>query len=83
LAPVPVGMVVSALLTDGRKLPGQAKVAAVFHSDDAVRLCAPLLHYPWPGRALVAKISAMADTYFATGQLPASRTLPVALSRSE
>lgn len=83
VAPVPVGMVVTALLADDRKFPGQARVAAVFHSDDAVRLCAPLWHYPWPGRALVAKISAMAEAYFATGRLPASRTLTPVMCRLE
>ncbi|HAP39402.1 MAG TPA: hypothetical protein DCQ94_06550 [Nitrospira sp.] len=81
VAPVPVGMVVSVLLEHGLRLPQQVKVAAVFHAEDAVNLCPPLLHYPWPGPALAAKISAMAEAYFARGQAPASRTLTPVLNR--
>ena len=83
VAPVPVGMVVSALLAHGYDLPKQAKVAAVFHAEDAVRLYSPLLHYPWPGQALGAKIGAMAEHYFATGKLPRSRTLIPEMTRLE
>lgn len=81
VAPVPVGMVVSALLDHGLKLPQQVRIAAVFHAEDAVNLYPPLLHYPWPGPALAAKISAMAEAFFARCKAPTSRTLTPVLNR--
>jgi hypothetical protein len=83
VAPVPVGMVVSALIGQGFILPQQAKIAAVFHAENEVLFHTPLLHYRWPGLALGAKISAMAEAYFARGRTPLSRTLTPVLHRIE
>ncbi len=70
VAPVPVGMVVTAILQKGLQIPEQVRLAAIFHGEEAVQLYPPFLHYPWPMPALLKRISAMAEIFFSSGKLP-------------
>ncbi len=75
LAPVPVAMVVTALLQHGIAVPAQAEVVALLHSPEAVRLYPPPPAYAWPMTAIVREITRAAESFFATGILPASGKL--------
>jgi DNA-binding LacI/PurR family transcriptional regulator len=78
LAPVPIGMVVTALLQHGLALPAQVEVAALMHPPESVQLAPVLRHYPWPMGALVRQIAAAAENYFSRGTLPATgKTLAI------
>ncbi len=82
LAPVPVGMVVTALLQHGIAVPAQAAVAALMHTDDAIQLYPPPIHYPWPMTALVRQIGSAAERFFTTGALPAGgKTVAIEAAR--
>ena len=70
LAPVPVGMVVTALLQAGIAVPAQAAVVALMHPAEAIQLLPPPVHYPWPITALVRQISTVTERFFTTGILP-------------
>lgn len=70
LAPVPVGMVMTALLQHGIAVPAQAEIVALMHPVEATQLYPAPLHYPWPIDALARQITAAAEKYFATGRLP-------------
>ncbi|MBS0661655.1 MAG: GntR family transcriptional regulator [Verrucomicrobia bacterium] len=81
LAPVPVGLVVTALWRAGVAVPAQAEVVALLHSPEAVKLEPPPAHYPSPVRQLVRHLTEAAVRYFDTGRLPAmAKTLPTELS---
>ena len=70
VAPVHIGMVVSALLQYQISIPGQVEVAALFHTPESVMLFPPLIHYAHPGAALDKHLDQVADQYFSTGRLP-------------
>lgn len=70
LSPVPIAMVVTALLQKGIAVPAQAEVIALLHSVDAVHLCPPPPTYTWPMQAVVKEVTRAAETYFTTGSLP-------------
>jgi hypothetical protein len=71
LSPVPIAMVITALLQHGIAVPGRAEVVALLHSPEAVRLYPPPPVYPWPMSAIVREITRAAERFFATGQLAA------------
>ena len=78
LAPVPIGMVVTALLRRSIAVPEQCEPIALMHSEEAVQLCPPPVHYPWPVAALSRQICAATERYFTTGTLPAvSKTVSI------
>lgn len=84
LAPVPVGMVVTALLQHGIAVPAQATVAALMHPKEAIQLYPPPVHYPWPMAALVRQICSAAERFFATGTLPADgKTIAIEAAGAE
>lgn len=70
LSPVPIAMVVTALLQKGIAVPAQAEVIALLHSVEAVHLCPPPPTYTWPMQAVVKEVTRAAETYFTTGSLP-------------
>ena len=81
VAPVPVGLVVTALWYLGVAVPAQAEVVALFHSPEAVKLVPPPAHYPQPVRQIVRLLTEAAGRYFETGRLPVmARTLPAELA---
>lgn len=81
LAPVPIGLVVTALLQHGVAVPQQAEVVAVFHSPEALKLYPPPAHYPSPVNRLVQHLADAAVSYFATHRLPdLKKTLAVELA---
>lgn len=75
LSPVPIAMVVTALLQKGIAVPAQAEVIALLHSTEAVHLCPPPTAYAWPMQAVVKEVTRAAETYFTTGRLPAGGKL--------
>lgn len=75
LSPVPIAMVITALLQHGIAVPGRAEVVALLHSPEAVRLYPPPPVYPWPMTAIVREITRAAERFFATGLLPAGGKL--------
>lgn len=82
LAPVPVGLVMTALLQQGIAVPAHATLAALMHHDEAVQLQPPPVHYPWPMAALLRQITTAAHRFFATGRLPAGgKTVAVEAAR--
>lgn len=70
IAPLPVTMVAGALAQAGRKIPAQVSLAAVFQADEGVQSYQPLLHYPWPLPAILARITSIAEAFVANGRLP-------------
>lgn len=82
LAPVPIGLVMTALLQNGIAVPAQATLAALMHNDEAVQLAPPPVHYPWPMTALMRQIAAATTRFFTTGKLPAGgKTLLIEAAR--
>lgn len=82
LAPVPIGLVMTALLQRSIAVPAQATLAALMHNDEAVQLTPPPIHYPWPMHALMRQIATATTQFFATGKLPAGgKTLPIEIAR--
>ena len=75
LAPVPIGIVVTALLQHGIRMPHDAEVVALFHAREAVELHPPPVHYPIPIRAQTRLLTAAAVAYFRTGRLPPTRKM--------
>ncbi len=69
LSPVPVGMVVTALLQHGIKVPQQAEVVALLHSAQSTLLYPPPPAYAWPMTAVVREITRASEHFFATGAL--------------
>lgn len=70
LAPVPIGLVVTALLQHGIAVPAQADVVSLFHTREAVTLYPPPTCYPYPTGALVKQLTEAALHYFETQSLP-------------
>lgn len=70
LSPVPIGMVVTALLQHGIAVPAQAEVVALLHSADSTKLYPPPPAYAWPMTAIVREVTRAAEHFFATGTLP-------------
>ncbi|MBX3749162.1 MAG: GntR family transcriptional regulator [Opitutaceae bacterium] len=81
-APLPVGMVAEAVAQRGWKVPQEVRLAGVFHVAEAAHVFQPWLHYPWPITAILGHLVTLAESFCATGRLPArGRTAPVALQR--
>jgi hypothetical protein len=82
LAPVPVGLVTTALLQAGLAVPAQASVVALMHPAESIQLLPPPVHYPWPMTALVRHISTVTERFFTTGTLPpGGRTVTIEAAR--
>lgn len=78
VAPVPVGLVVTALQQRGIALPERAEIAALMHAPEAVQLMPPPLYYRWPIDGLAREICRATERYFASGALPATgKTLTI------
>ena len=75
LSPVPIAMVVTALLQHGIAVPAQAEVLALLHSPEAVHLYPPPPAYAWPMTAIVREITRAAEIFFTTGTLSAGGKL--------
>lgn len=84
LSPVPIAMVVTALLQHGIAVPARAEVIALLHPAEAVHLYPPPPAYAWPMAAIVREITRAAETFFATGRLPAGgKLLTAELAKAE
>jgi DNA-binding LacI/PurR family transcriptional regulator len=84
LAPVPLGMVVTALLQHGVRVPAQADVISIFHSSEAVTLYPPPTSYPSPVAAIVKQLATAAAHFFTHAALPDLRkTIPVEVARGD
>lgn len=70
LSPVPIALVVTALLQHGIAVPDQAEVVALLHAPEALHLCPLPAAYAWPLVAVVRHVTQAAETFFATGSLP-------------
>ncbi|MBL9208708.1 MAG: hypothetical protein JNN01_26730 [Opitutaceae bacterium] len=70
VAPVPIGMIVSALLHHGVGLPQRAEVAALFHPPEALSLYPPITYYRSPVARVVRQVTQAALQFFETGRLP-------------
>ncbi|MDB6167599.1 MAG: hypothetical protein JWM88_463 [Verrucomicrobia bacterium] len=82
IAPVPVGMVVTALLYHGVAVPAQAEVVALFHSPEAVSLYPAPVFYPYPVEKVVRQLARVAEHFFTTGHVPPIHvTIPVEPAR--
>ena len=69
-APVPIGLVVTGLWNHGIAVPKQVEIVALFHSDEAVKLSPPPIHYPLPVDKVVRQLTQAAVAFFETGRLP-------------
>lgn len=73
VAPIPVGLIMTALLQRGLSIPGDAEIVAVFHGREALQLCpAPVLYSPSVHRCVTSLVRA-ARCYFETGRVPVFR----------
>jgi|GEM_PF-748761 len=70
LSPVPISMVVTALLQHGVAVPKQAEVIALLHPESAVQLYPTPPAYLWPMKPLVRQITTACEQFFTTGTLP-------------
>ena len=70
LSPVPISMVVTALLQHGVAVPKQAEVVALLHPESAVQLYPTPPAYFWPMKAVVRQITVAVEQYFTNGTLP-------------
>jgi hypothetical protein len=70
LSPVPIAMVITALLQHGIAVPAQAEVVALLHSTESTHLYPPPPAYEWPMAAIVREITRAAEHFFNTGTLP-------------
>ncbi len=71
LSPVPISMVVTALLQHGIAVPKQAEVIALLHPENAVQLYPTPPAYLWPMKPVVRQITAACEQFFNSGTLPA------------
>ena len=69
LSPVPISMVVTALLQHGVAVPKQAEVIALLHPESAVQLYPTPPAYHWPMKQVVRRITSAVEKYFANGTL--------------
>lgn len=72
LSPVPISMVVTALLQHGIAVPKQAEVIALLHPESAVQLYPTPPAYLWPMKPVVRQITTACEQFFTTGTLPAN-----------
>ena len=70
VAPVPIGMIVSALLHHGVSLPQRAEVVALFHPPEALALYPPITYYRSPVARVVRQVTQATLRFFETGRLP-------------
>ena len=70
LSPVPISMVVTALLQHGIAVPKQAEVIALLHPESAVQLYPTPPAYLWPMKPVVRQITAACEQFFTSGRLP-------------
>jgi DNA-binding LacI/PurR family transcriptional regulator len=70
LDPVPVTMLVAALLARGLRLPEEVEVRGVMTTPGSVQLCHPPPCYPYPLRDVVKHTARAVVRYFKTGVLP-------------
>ena len=75
LSPVPIAMVITALLQHGVAVPAQAEVIALLHSAESTHLYPPPPAYAWPMTAIVREVTKAAELFFNTGSLPAGGKL--------
>jgi DNA-binding LacI/PurR family transcriptional regulator len=71
--PVPVGLVLTALLERRIAVPGQVELAAILPSPAAIQLCPPVHYYPMPQRLMAKTLADVADHYFESGTVPRVR----------
>jgi DNA-binding LacI/PurR family transcriptional regulator len=84
IGPLPVTLVMTALLARGIAIPKQAELAAILHNRDEVRVTPRPLHYPPPIRRSVREMADVAIHFFETGIVPdVQKRLPVELVRGE
>jgi len=84
VAPIPVGLVVTALWYFGVAVPAEAEVVALFQSPEAVKLLPAPAHYPQPVRQIARLLTDAAVHYFDTGRVPpVAKTLPAELAADE
>ncbi len=80
VAPIPVGLILTALARYERKTHGGSEVIAVMAQPESVRVCPRPAYYPYPVRAWVKTLTDAAVHYFETGSVPPIRkTLSVEL----
>lgn len=82
VAPVPVGLILTALLERRIEVPGQVEIAAILPSPAAIQLCPPIHHYPLPARRMAKELADAAVHYFEAGSVPPMhKRLPLELVR--
>jgi DNA-binding LacI/PurR family transcriptional regulator len=82
VAPVPIGLIMTALMNQGIEVGRQAEMVSVFHAVESVKLCPPPHHYPYPLTRLVKELSEIALHYFEMGVVPSiHKTLAPELAR--
>lgn len=81
--PVPVSMVMTALLQRGVAVPGQVEMIAVLSSPDSIAVCPRPTHYPFPVNRFVKVFGDAVVRFFGTGAVPSLRkTLDVEIVRA-
>ncbi len=84
MAPVPVAMVMTALLQHGIEVPHQVELVSVFHEPESIKLYPPPIFYPSPNRQIVRHFVNVAEHFFETGRvLPVAKTLAVEVVRPQ
>lgn len=73
VGPVPVGLVLTALLERRVAVPQQVEIAAILPSPAAIQLCPPVHYYPMPQRRMAKTLADVADHYFESGSVPRVR----------
>jgi hypothetical protein len=83
VAPVPVSMLMTALLQRGVTVPGRVEMIAVLPSPDAILVSPRPAYYPFPVHRFVKVLGDAAVRFFGTGVLPPLRkTLAVEMVRA-
>lgn len=78
LHPVPVATIASALQEKGGVQDRSFRFVAVLTSPEAVKICPPPIHYPYPADGLIKTVSNAALHFFNAGSLPKfHKTIPV------
>ncbi len=73
MAPVPVAMIMTAVLQRGIAIPQQAALVAVEHTPSSVQLCPPPTHYACSSRRWATEQVDVATHFFETGVVPPVR----------
>ena len=80
VGPVPVGLILTALLERGIGVPNQVELVAMWPSLAALKLCPPVRYYPIPDLRFVKEIVTVSERYFESGELPpVHKRLPLEL----